>query len=769
MDFFPHESAEKHVTGEAVYVNDMPVSDNTLTGRVVYSPYAHARIISFDLSEAINTKGVYAILSARDIPGQNQLGSVVHDEPCLADQVVNCIGQAVFLIAADDEEAAVAAEKKIRIKYEPLLAVTDLESAIELKSLIAPPRTIGRGDTDQALSSSPHLLSGEFKTGAQEHWYLETQSCLCIPGEGNDVMVYSSTQNPNEVQAIVAAVAGIKRNDVICEARRLGGGFGGKETQAHHVAAWTALLCRATNKPVRIHLFRDDDQIITGKRHRFLSKYDIGFDGEGQILAYKVELNADAGCATDLSGAILERAMLHAENSYYLPVVSVTGKAYYTNLPSNTAFRGFGGPQGMAVIENAIDRMARFLKKDAAEIRYLNFYREGENNITPYNQVVKNNWLKKMFDDLMHSSEYILRRQAINSLNLGNKYTKRGIAITPVKFGISFTTTFLNQAGALVNIYTDGTVQVNHGGTEMGQGLYTKILQIAALELGISHENLKIIATNTSRIPNASATAASSGSDLNGIAVKNAIDALKARLMPIAAEELCKNFPAFPTHAENIVFKDNFVFDSKNPERKSSFRDLISRAYLKRVSLSATGYYSTPEIWFDKAKGEGQAFFYYAYGMAVSEVEVDMLTGSHKMIRTDILHDVGNSINPCIDRGQIIGGFIQGVGWCTFEEIKWDKKGFLLTHSPDTYKIPTVNDIPFDFRVSLLENAENTGTIYKSKAVGEPPLMLAFSVWLAIKDALSAYGDHRFEPDFAIPATNELIVLSAQKIKNQMI
>ena len=769
MDFFPHESAEKHVTGEAVYVNDIPVTANALTGRVVYSPFAHARIISHDLTEAMNTKGIHAILSAGDIPGLNQLGSVVHDEPCLADQVVNCIGQAVFLIAAENEDAAIEAENKIKIEYEPLEAVTDLETAILLNRLIAPARTFGRGNAEQVLKSSPHRFSGELRTGAQEHWYLETQSCLCVPGEGNDIMVYSSTQNPNEVQAIVAEVTGIRKNEVVCETRRMGGGFGGKETQAHHVAAWAALLCRATKRPVRMHLFRDDDQIITGKRHRFLSKYEIGFDDEGNILAYKVELNSDAGCATDLSGAILERAMLHAENSYYIPVVSVTGKAYYTNLPSNTAFRGFGGPQGMAVIENAIDRMARFLKKDPAEIRSINFYREGTNNITPYKQVVINNRLQRIFSELMQSSQYSLRREAIYRYNLDYKYIKRGIAITPVKFGISFTTTFLNQAGALVNIFLDGTVQVNHGGTEMGQGLHTKILQIAAFELGVSHENVKINATNTSKVPNASATAASSGSDLNGMAVKNAIDNIKERLLPVATEELGKNFPASPTQAENIIFNNNFVIDSKNPERKTSFKNIISSAYLKRISMSATGYYSTPEIWFDKAKGEGQAFYYFAFGMAVSEVEVDMMTGSYKLIRTDILHDAGNSVNPDIDMGQITGGFIQGVGWCTFEEIKWDKNGVLLTHSPDTYKIPTINDIPADFRVSLLTDAENTGTIHQSKAVGEPPLMLAFSVWLAIKDAISSYGDHQYEPDFAIPVTNELIVLSAEKIKNQMI
>lgn len=763
--FFPHESARRHVTGEARYVNDLPESASALTGKVVYSPHASARILFFDLEEAKKTPGVQAVLSCRDIPGHNQLGAIVHDEPCLAEDTVKCIGQAIFLIAADSEKAASEAERKIIIEYEELDAVLDIGKAIACNHLISPPKFIIRGDADQALARSPFTLSGELKTGAQEHWYLETQSCLAVPGEGGEMTLYSSTQNPTEVQTMVAEVLGIQRKHVICEARRLGGGFGGKETQAHHVAAWSALLAKTTGKAVKIHLFRDDDQIITGKRHRFLSNYKIGFDQEGKILAYKVELNSDAGCGTDLSNAILERAMLHAENSYFIPDISITGKAYYTNLPSNTAFRGFGGPQGMAVIENAIDRVARFLKKDAAEIRKLNFYSDKDHNRTPYDMMVRNNHLHRMYGDLMQNSRYQERRKEINRFNEDHKYIKRGMALTPVKFGISFTTTFLNQAGALVNIYTDGSVQVSHGGTEMGQGLYTKILQIATRELGISSENIQVIATNTSRVPNTSPTAASSGTDMNGMAVKNAIDVLKSRLAEVAAGELGKVKHGEPTQKEDIRFGDNIITDIKHPDRSISFRDLISTAYLKRISLSSTGYYSTPEIWFDRATGKGMPFYYFAYGMSVSEVEADMLTGDCRILSSEILHDAGDSINTEIDLGQIAGGFLQGVGWCTCEEIKWDQRGRLLTSSPDTYKIPTINDIPEKFTIRLLDNAGQEGTIHHSKAVGEPPFMLAFSVWLAIKDAISAYGKHESEPDFAIPATNELIVLSANQLK----
>ena len=760
-----HDSAVKHVKGESLFIEDIPVSGQLLAGRVLYSKYAHAAIAGIDLSEARKVEGVKCILAAADIPGENQMGPVIHDELCLAIDEVTFIGQAVVLIAAETEAAAIEAERLIRIDYTPLPAVTDIETAIETGTPITPVRVIARGDVGDALKSSPNRLKGTLETGAQEHWYLETQSALVIPGEGREVKVLASSQNPAETQAIVAEVLGIPKNEVEVEVRRIGGGFGGKETQGNHVAAWAALLAKATRQPVRIHLFRDDDQIMTGKRHRFLSRYEIGFDNEGLILAYRVELNSDAGAATDLSRAILERAMLHAENSYFLPAVSITGRAWKTNLPSNTAFRGFGGPQGMAVIEHAIDRIGRFLGKDPLEIRYLNFYRPERRNVTPYGQTVVQNHLFLIHERLIRSSEYKPRRQEIEKFNKANEFLKKGIALMPVKFGISFTTAFLNQAGALVNIYTDGTVLVNHGGTEMGQGLHTKMQQIAAAELGISPESVKVNATNTSKVPNTSPTAASSGSDLNGMAVKNAIDTIKARLVPLAVTELKKlhNLDSIP--AETIEFAENHVFTTLLPSAKIPFDQLCKAAHLNQVSLSSTGYYKTPGIWFDRDAGQGEPFYYFSYAMAVSEVLVDTLTGRHELLRADILHDVGDSVNPQIDLGQISGGFIQGAGWCTTEEIKWDSRGHLLTHSPDTYKIPTISDIPPDFRIGLLNDVPNPGTIRKSKAVGEPPFMLGISVWLAIRDAVSAVGNHTVEPDLNIPATNEAILLAAEKIR----
>jgi len=756
-----HESAIKQVTGEAVFVNDMDVNSETLIGHIIYSKYAYAKITGYDLTKAKAVQGVYAVLCYKDIPGENQLGPVAKDEVCLVEDTATNIGQAIIIIAAKDKKTALEAEKLIDIKYEELEPVLEIETAIGKNLLIAPARKIERGNVGEELKKSKHKISGTLKTGAQEHWYLETQSCLCVPGEDGSIKAYSSTQHPSETQAIIAEVLGIKSNEVEVEVRRLGGGFGGKETQANHIAAWCALLSNATGKPVKIHLFRDDDQIITGKRHRFLSKYEAGFDDEGVINSYNVELNTDAGSATDLSMAILERAMLHADNAYYIPNMRVIGKAYRTNLPSNTAFRGFGGPQGIAVIETVIDKIARYLGKDAAEIREKNFYKNDKDNVTHYGEKVENNRLQIIYEKILKSSGYNKRRLEINKFNSENEFEKRGIALTPVKFGISFTTAFLNQAGALVNIYKDGSVLVNHGGTEMGQGLYTKILKIASLELGVSAENIIVNATNTSKVPNTSATAASSGSDINGMAVKNAIDILKDRLAPVALDLLGSK-----SGKENIVFENNYIFDKTNLYNKISFKELVASAYLRQVSLSTTGFYKTPDIWFDREKGIGNPFHYYAFGMAVTEVQIDTLTGYNKILRTDILHDVGESINNEIDLGQVIGGFVQGAGWCTTEEIKWDAKGRLLTHSPDTYKIPTIQDIPSDFRVELLKGYPNPNTIRNSKAVGEPPFMLAFSVWLAIKDAISAVGNHKTEPEFSLPATNEVIVMSAGNLKS---
>jgi len=764
----PHDSASKHVSGQSVYIDDIPVNDQLLIGRVVYSPHAHARIKSMDLGAAKKLKGVHAVLCSLDIRGANQMGPVIHDEPCLAAEEVICVGQAMVLIAAESESIAIEAQKLIRIEYELLDSITTLRAAIEKNALLAPPRTMKRGDPEAALKIAAHCMEGELETGAQEHWYLETQTCLCIPGEHQEITAYSSTQHPSETQAIIAEVLGISKNEVVVETRRMGGAFGGKETQGNWVAAWAALLCQATARPVRIRLFRDDDQIMTGKRHPYLIRYKAGFDDDGKISAVLFEQNADGGCATDLSIAILERAMLHADSSYYIPHMQVIGRAYRTNLPSNTAFRGFGGPQGMAAMETVLDRIARILKKDPADIRALNFYGLKKDNITHYGQEVELNRLPLMYEQILLSSDYHKRRKAVAEFNASNEFYKKGLALTPVKFGISFTTSFLNQAGALVNIYKDGTLLVNHGGTEMGQGLNTKILQIAAAELGISTDKIKVNATNTSKIPNTSATAASAGTDLNGMAVKVAIDELKTRIASVMAAEFSKQDPAKPSLAENIVFEDDLIFDKLVPARKMLFAEAMPLVHFNQVSLSATGFYRTPNIGWDKASGWGKPFNYFAFGMCVSEVLVDTLTGFYKNLRTDILHDVGDSINPGIDIGQVEGGYIQGVGWCTTEEVKWTPDGHQLNHSPDTYKIPSVQDIPADFRTTLLQSAPNPNAIRKSKAVAEPPFMLAFATWLAIKDAVSAVGKHQFEPQFRLPATNEVILLSAEDLRKRM-
>jgi xanthine dehydrogenase large subunit len=758
-----HDSILKHVTGESVYVNDIQVNDQLLHGHLVYSKVAHAKFKIGNLDKAKALNGIKAILTYENIPGHNQMGPVVKDEPCLAETEVNFIGQVFLLIAAETKEQARDAEKLIKIEYEPLESIIDLETAILKNNRLHPAQKKECGEVISAFRASNQIIEGTLKTGSQEHWYLETQSCLAVPGEGKEIKLYSSTQHPSETQAIVAEVLGIHKNEVEVEVRRMGGAFGGKETQANHYAVWSALLATATRRPVKIHLTRDEDQIITGKRHNTLSNYKAGFNNEGLILALDVDLNIDAGSSTDLTLAILERALYHVDNAYYIPNLRITGNTWKTNKPSNTAFRGFGGPQGMAIIENIIDRIARKLNKDAAEIRSLNYYMPRKNNITHYGQIVKDNRLARLHKKLVKSSDYFHRREQINLFNSENSFRKKGMAMTPVKFGISFTTSFLNQAGALVNIYKDGTVQVNHGGTEMGQGLHTKIIQVASSCLGIEPEFIKVTATNTSKVPNTSATAASSGSDLNGMAVKNAIEKLKTRFQDVLKDYFSEDDP------DSIFeFRNGMVFNPKKPKQKITFTNLVQKAYLDRVSLSATGFYKTPGIFFNSQLGIGNPFHYFAFGMAVSEVDVDVLTGHVKVLRTDILHDAGKSINETIDIGQVEGGFIQGLGWVTTEDLKYDGHGNLLNHSPDTYKIPTIQDIPADFRVELLKNVPNPNTIMQSKAVGEPPFMLAFSVWLAIKDAVSAVCNHQIEPEFAIPATNELILQSIGKINKIM-
>ncbi len=760
-----YDSAIQHVSGESMFINDLSSGEQSLHGHVVYSPFAAASISSINIEEAIKLPGIHAILSAKDIPGENQMGPVVKDEPCLAQNEVTFIGQAVLLIAADSKEKALAAEEKIRIEYKPIEAVISLQDAINKKLELSPPRKIETGDVDKAMKASEHVLSGSLITGPQEHWYLETQTCLSVPLEGRELKVFSSTQHPSETQAIISEVLAWPKNSITVEVRRVGGAFGGKETQANHVAAWTSLLAVKTNRPVKIHLDRDTDQIITGKRHPFLSNYKIGFTKEGLITAFDVELNTDAGSSTDLTNAILERSLFHVDNAYFIPNLRAIGKAWKTNKPSNTAFRGFGAPQGMAVIEQAIDRLARFLDKDPATIRKMNFYGEANNNITHYGEAVENNRLHLLWDKLTDSSDYWGKKDEVQAFNKENKYRKRGLALTPVKFGISFTTTFLNQAAALVNLYTDGSVIVNHGGIEMGQGLHTKIKRIAALELGIDEDHIRISPSCTDIVPNTSATAASSGADMNGMAVKDACTKLKIRLAEAFIDKIAVPGNTDNTEKEDVIFENNKVFLKEKKGVSMSFLELINTAYRERISLSATGFYRTPDIHYDKEKGRGRPFHYFAFGMAVSVAEVDTLTGHVRLMSTDIWHDVGDSLHPAIDIGQVKGGFIQGLGWCITEDIKYDADGRLLNHSPDTYKIPTIMDIPEKFVVNLMEKVPNPNTIRKSKAVGEPPFMLAFSAWLAVKDAISAVAGHKIEPEYALPATNEVILQSVEKLR----
>ncbi len=760
-----HESGWFHVTGSAQYIDDLAVS-NLLHGRVVYSQVSQGKIRHIDLSKALELPGVMAVLSHKDIPGVNQMGPVVPDEPVLAEDEVTFIGQAICLIAAVDEQTAKHAEKLISLDIEEQPGIYTIEDAMEAQSLLHPPRTIERGEVDSTMANTPNTMQGELHIGGQEHWYLETQTSLAIPGEGHEIKVLSSTQHPSETQALVAEVLGYSKNQVEVESRRMGGAFGGKETQANHTAIWTALLAHHCQQPVKIRLFRDDDQKITGKRHPYYAQYKVGYDEQGIISALEVTLNTNAGSSTDLTMAVLERAMMHVDNSYFLEHVRIIGNAWKTNLPSNTAFRGFGGPQGMAVTEHILDGIARKLKKDSVEVREANFYQVDERNMTPYGQIVERNHLHQMLDQLKESAQYQQRRDAVNNWNSQNQFIKKGLALTPVKFGISFTTSFLNQAGALVNIYKDGTVLTNHGGTEMGQGLHTKIQQITALELGVPFNKVKVNATNTTKVPNTSATAASAGTDLNGMAVKNAVVKLKKRIARQIAKQWSSDHQ--DVDAEDIMFEGNQVTHKHHNELVMDFKDAVNVCYLNQVSLSATGFYKTPDVHFDRENGTGKPYHYFAFGMAITEVDLDILTGFYRNKRVDILHDVGDSVNSRIDIGQVEGGYIQGVGWCTTEECKYDDRGNLLNHSPDTYKIPNIQDAPLDFRTKLLENAPNPNTIRRSKAVAEPPFMLAFSCWLAIKDAISAVADHTIEPEFALPATNEVILNALEKLKQQL-
>ena len=764
--FPPHESAHKHVTGEAIYTDDQLAGKNALEVWPVCAPHARARILKRDATAARQVPGIKAVLLAEDVPGTNDVGAVKRDEILLADKEAVFHGQIVALVIGESPEACRAAAAKVVVAYEPLPPVLTLKQAIESGSFHNEPNFIRRGDCDQALNAAPMTLEGSFELGGQEHFYLETQAAWAERGEDGSMLVVSSTQHPSEVQSVVARVLNVPASKVVVQSPRMGGGFGGKETQAATPAALAALAAHHTGQPVRVRWNRDQDMILTGHRHPFLARFKAGFDKRGRLLAARIHLFSNGGWSLDLSQAITDRALFHLDNSYYIPAVEFRGQVAKTNLSSNTAFRGFGGPQGMLVIEEILDRIARRLGLATEVVRERNLYRaKGETNTTPYGQEIEDNRIQTIWRELKQTSHLARRRKEIAKWNGKNPHHKRGIAMTPVKFGISFTVTHLNQAGALVLIYQDGSVQVNHGGTEMGQGIHTNVATIAAKELGVKPEQIRVMPTSTDKVPNTSATAASAGTDMNGAAVKNACATLRARLVPVAQNALKEKSGRKPA-AENMVFAEGCVYDRAQRRLSVPFVEVVRKAWLERVSLSATGYYRTPGIHWDRAAGRGRPFHYFACGAAVTEVEVDGFTGMHRVRRVDILHDAGDSINEGVNRGQIEGGFVQGLGWLTTEELKWNDEGQLLTHSPDTYKIPSVGDTPQIFNVTLLRNAAQKNVIHGSKAVGEPPLMLAISAREAIRDAVAAFGSGKGEVALAVPATGEAIWMAIQKRKN---
>ncbi len=761
-----HESAVGHVTGGALYVDDTARRRDMLEIWPVTSPHAHATIVSIDIADAANEPGVACVLLAKDVPGMNDVGAVRHDEPLFAENEVLYHGQVVALVVGTSADLCRRAAAKVKVVYEPRPAILGARAAVAASSFHTQPHVIKRGDADAALAQSPRHLSGDLDIGGQEHFYLEAQAAWAEAGEDGEMFVSSSTQHPTEVQAVVGHVLDLPRNKITVQSPRMGGGFGGKETQGNGWAAYCALAAARTRRPVRVQLDRDLDMQLTGKRHPFYARYEVGFDAEGRLLAAKIDLYADGGWALDLSESICDRGVFHLDNAYYVPTCTFTGRVARTNVTSHTAFRGFGGPQGMLVIEEILDRVARQLGLRPEVVRERNLYRgTGESNTTHYGQELGDQRLGTIWTSLVASSKLAERRAQIDTFNAQSPHVKRGIAITPVKFGISFTATWLNQAGALVLIYRDGTVQVNHGGTEMGQGLYTKMKGVAMRELGIGEGVIRVMRTQTDKVPNTSATAASSGADLNGAAVRAACVALRERLAPIAAELLnAESSVIVPEGA--VIFERGVARAPQVPGVEIAFERVVDRAYMKQVQLSAQGFYRTPGIGYDKAKGKGKPFYYFAYGAAVSEVEVDGFSGMKRVTCVDILHDVGESLNVGVDRGQIEGGFVQGMGWLTAEELKWSNDGRLLTHSASTYQIPTIGDAPERFNVALLPNAAQDGVIHGSKAVGEPPLMLAISVREAIRDAIAAFGAAGGEVALPSPATHEAI-LAALRVRQR--
>ncbi len=758
-----HDSAHKHVAGSATYVDDIKTPDNTLVVLIGQSAHAHASITKMDLSKVAAAPGVVCVLSADDIPGHNDCSPVRGDDPVFAEEIVEYMGQAIFAIAAETMQAARDALGLAIVEYKVLTPILTIDEAMKAGSWLGPAASMASGDADGAIAGAKHKIEGRIEIGGQEHFYLEGQAALAIPGEDGDMYLHCSTQHPTEIQHKVAEVLGVASHAVTIETRRMGGAFGGKESQGNLPAITAALAARITGRPAKTVYDRDDDFILTGKRHDFRIDYAVGFDDKGRIHGVIFDQALRCGMSWDLSEAIATRAMCHADNAYHIPNLRVVSHRCKTHTASNTAFRGFGGPQGIVGIERVIDEVAHYLGLDPVEVRLRNYYPDKTNQpedlaSTHYGQPVTDGILADLTDQLVKSSDYHNRRREIAAFNESNQWVKRGLAFSPVKFGISFNTRFLNQAGALVLLYADGSIQLNHGGTEMGQGLNTKVAQIVAHEFGVDIGTVKITATNTGKVPNTSATAASSGADLNGMAALNAARTIRLRMVDYLAQ-------FYEIDADDIRFENGTV---SLGETSISFGEAAKQAYLGRIQLSATGFYATPKLHWDNASSTGRPFYYFAYGAAVSEVAVDLLTGENRILRTDILHDAGKSLNPAIDIGQIEGGFVQGAGWLTTEELVWNDTGKLTTHAPSTYKIPACSDRPLEFNVALYDGENTEETVHRSKAVGEPPLMLGISVFLALSDALSGINATTIGvpsyPALDAPATPERLLMKAIKM-----
>ena len=751
-----HDSADKHVTGEAVYIDDRLEFPNQLHVYARLSDRAHARILSIDTSACYNFPGVRLAITHEDIPGLKDIGPLLPGDPLLAIDTVEFVGQPVLAVAARDLDTARRAAMAAVIEYEDLPAVLDVVQALREQHFVLDSHTHQRGDSAAALASAAHRLQGSLHIGGQEHFYLETQISSVMPTEDGGMIVYCSTQNPTEVQKLVAEVLDVPMSNVVVDMRRMGGGFGGKETQAASPACLCAVVAHLTGQPTKMRLPRVEDMLMTGKRHPFYIEYDVGFDAAGRLHGITLELAGNCGYSPDLSASIVDRAMFHADNAYYLGHATINGHRCKTHTASNTAYRGFGGPQGMVAIEEVMDRIARHLGLDPLAVRKANYYGKTERNVTHYHQTVEHNLLEEITAQLEASCDYPRRRDAIRAFNAESPVLKKGLALTPVKFGISFTASFLNQAGALIHIYTDGSIHLNHGGTEMGQGLNVKVAQVVAEVFQVDIARIQITATNTDKVPNTSPTAASSGADLNGKAAQNAALILKQRLVEFAARH-------YRVSDEDVEFRNGHV---RVRDQLLTFQSLVQQAWMGQVSLSSTGYYKTPKIHYDRSLARGRPFYYFAYGAACCEVLIDTLTGEYKLLRTDILHDVGASLNPAIDLGQVEGGFLQGVGWLTCEELVWSDQGKLLTSGPASYKIPAVADMPRDLRVQLVENRKNPeDTVFHSKAVGEPPFMLGIAAWCAIKDAVASLADYRVQPQIDAPATPERVLWGCEQMR----